>query len=82
MLETAAEQGLVTGFWSVMTKTGADFNNTFRDLSGISKQVDMTDQDNIVLEKILSHCAPKEHLLSKAKNPYADNPRLLQILEV
>lgn len=53
-----------------MTKTGSDFTNTFRDLAGISKTPEMTAADEAVLEKILGHCAPKAHHLSKAKSPY------------
>ena len=47
-----------------MKKTGSDFTNTFRDLAGISKDLSMTDDDNVVLDKLLTHSAPKEQLLA------------------
>lgn len=43
MLKSDEMAGLVEGFWAVMTKSGADFTNTFRDLSGLTKQTEMTD---------------------------------------
>lgn len=43
MPESDEMAGLVEGFWAVMTKSGADFTNTFRDLSGLTKQTEMTD---------------------------------------
>ena len=43
-----------------MEKTGADFTNTFRDLASVTKSPEMTEKDERTLEKILSHCAPKE----------------------
>ena len=67
-----AEKQLVEGFWAVMKKTGSDFTNTFRDLAGLTKDLSMTDEDNIVVDKLLTHAAPKQQLLAQAKSPYED----------
>ena len=82
MLTSATEVALVADFWNTMEKTGSDFTNTFRDLAGITKSPDMTSTDEATLQKLLSHCAPKDELIAKVKSQYEDQPRLMQILEM
>jgi len=71
----------VTDFWAVLDKTGADFTNTFRCLSGVTKSAELTEQDEAVLAKLVSYCAPKEFLISKAKSPYEGNAQLMAIMK-
>ena len=60
MLQSNSERQLISDFWETMERTGSDFTNTFRDLAGITKSAEMTEQDERILQKLLSHCAPKE----------------------
>ena len=53
-----------------MTKTGADFTNTFRDLSKVKKSTEMTAEDERAIEVLVGHSAPKEALLQSAKSPF------------
>eukprot|EP00354_Favella_ehrenbergii_P001634 CAMPEP_0170459548 /NCGR_PEP_ID=MMETSP0123-20130129/6196_1 /TAXON_ID=182087 /ORGANISM="Favella ehrenbergii, Strain Fehren 1" /LENGTH=125 /DNA_ID=CAMNT_0010724163 /DNA_START=1383 /DNA_END=1760 /DNA_ORIENTATION=+ len=65
----------------MLDKTGSDFTNTFRCLSGVTKSAEITEQDEAVLAKLVSYCAPKEFFISKAKNPYEGNARLMAIMK-
>ena len=53
-----------------MTKTGADFTNTFRSLSQIRKSNEITAEDERAIEVLVGHSAPKEALLESAKSPF------------
>ena len=43
----------MSDFWEVMEKTGCDFTNGFRLLSGLTKSTSMTEKDEAVLNELV-----------------------------
>lgn len=71
---------LLENLFKVMATCGSDFTNTFRDLSKITKNVEVTEEDEKAIQALQKHSAPKEGLLLKTKHRFEDNPQVLMIL--
>ena len=70
----AEEKTLLTEFFALLDKSGCDFTNTFRDLS----QVNFMGDEELV-NRIMSHKAPKEVLVKAVKEKFAVDPRVLHL---
>lgn len=75
-------QTLLEELWKLMTTCGSDFTNTFRDLSMISKDKGMTEDDIIALEALaVKNTAPKEGLIAAKKSRYSNEETIQKVLD-
>jgi serine/tyrosine/threonine adenylyltransferase len=66
------EYELIQSFFKVLEETSADFTNTFRILSQISRDLKDTEGDHRVIDIIVNKfCAPVEHIISNKRPKYS-----------
>jgi uncharacterized protein YdiU (UPF0061 family) len=73
----APNENLVKMLFEVLEYTGNDFTNTFRILGNVKTS---SESNKEIVEKLVEQSAPKSFFLKKCKHPYADNPKVLAVL--